>query len=119
MSPQVLSAAAVNMLQPFLEPGQDVIVSVESVRMQLLALSTLCPGASTLLANLLHTSSVRPSLHGADSLADTRWLKAFVAGCAHALFSLPLPPRLDNTRFHVVAEALYGATATGVVLVGA
>ena len=47
-------------MRPFLDPTRDVLVSVEQTRHRLLALSALCPGASTLLANLLRRAAVPP-----------------------------------------------------------
>jgi hypothetical protein len=46
---QVLQRASLRMIAPFLDPERDVLVSVEQMRHRLLALSCLCPGASTLI----------------------------------------------------------------------
>lgn len=46
---QVLQRDSLRMLAPFLDPERDVLVSVEQMRHRLLALSCLCPGASTLI----------------------------------------------------------------------
>lgn len=46
---QVLRRDSLRMLAPFLDPDRDVLVSVEQMRHRLLALSCLCPGASTLI----------------------------------------------------------------------
>lgn len=46
---QCLRASSLHLIKPFLDPARDVIVSVEQTRHRLLALSCLCPGASTLL----------------------------------------------------------------------
>ena len=46
---QCLRASSQALIKPFLDPMRDVIVSVEQTRHRLLALSCLCPGASTLL----------------------------------------------------------------------
>jgi hypothetical protein len=59
---QVLRRASVNVIAPFLDPHQDVIMSVEGTRLRLLALNCLVPGASTLLANLLRTSGAAAGL---------------------------------------------------------
>ncbi|EFJ43388.1 hypothetical protein VOLCADRAFT_106827 [Volvox carteri f. nagariensis] len=53
---QVLRASSLAKVSPFLDAHQDVLMSVEQMRHRLLALSALCPGASTLLGNLLHTA---------------------------------------------------------------
>ena len=46
---QCLRVSSLQLITPFLDPMRDVIVSVEQTRHRLLALSCLCPGASTLL----------------------------------------------------------------------
>lgn len=46
---QCLRSSSLQMIAPFLDPIRDVIVSVEQTRHRLLALSCMCPGASTLL----------------------------------------------------------------------
>lgn len=46
---QCLRASSLQLISPFLDPLRDVIVSVEQTRHRLLALSCMCPGASTLL----------------------------------------------------------------------
>lgn len=57
---QVLQRRSLQAVRPFLDPSRDVLVSVEQTRHRLLALSALCPGASTLLANLLRRAAVPP-----------------------------------------------------------
>ena len=49
---QVLQRASLQLISPFLDPARDVIISMEQTRHRLLALSCLCPGASTLLGAL-------------------------------------------------------------------
>lgn len=46
---QVLQKSSIQLIAPFLDPEQDVLVSTEQTRHRLLALSCLCPGASTLI----------------------------------------------------------------------
>ncbi len=54
--PQVLQRASVARISPFLDPSRDVVLSLEQTRHRLLVLSCLCPGAATLVANLLRFS---------------------------------------------------------------
>lgn len=49
---QVLQKSSIHLISPFLDPEQDVLVSTEQTRHRLLALSCLCPGASTLICEL-------------------------------------------------------------------
>lgn len=53
-----------DVISPFLDPYLDVIMSVEGTRMRLLALSSLVPGASTLIANLLRSSGPNAGFAG-------------------------------------------------------
>lgn len=46
---QVIQQSSVKLIAPFLDPEQDVLVSTEQTRQRMLALSCLCPGASTLI----------------------------------------------------------------------
>lgn len=48
---QVLQRNSLQLIAPFLDPEHDVIVSMEQTRHRLLALSCLCPGASTLIGD--------------------------------------------------------------------
>lgn len=50
---QVLQRNSLQLIAPFLDPEHDVIVSMEQTRHRLLALSCLCPGASTLIGQSL------------------------------------------------------------------
>ena len=52
---QVLQRNSLQLIAPFLDPDHDVIVSMEQTRHRLLALSCLCPGASTLIGMHCHT----------------------------------------------------------------
>jgi hypothetical protein len=64
---QVLRRSSVDVISPFLDPFLDVIMSVEGTRLRLLALSTLVPGASTLIANLLRSSGPNAGFAGGPS----------------------------------------------------
>ena len=50
---QVLQRNSLQLIAPFLDPEHDVIVSMEQTRHRLLALSCLCPGASTLIGKAM------------------------------------------------------------------
>ncbi|GLI58482.1 hypothetical protein VaNZ11_000187 [Volvox africanus] len=91
---QVLRASSLAKVAPFLDPHQDVIMSVQQMRHRLLALSALCPGASTLLGNLLHTAQPSRDLQESvyrepgshpPKLAGRSWFAEYVRGCGHDL----------------------------------
>lgn len=60
--PQVLRASSLAKVAPFLDPANDSIISSQQTRHRLLALSCVCPGASTLVANLLQTARTSDEL---------------------------------------------------------
>ncbi|KAL4423371.1 hypothetical protein ABPG77_004302 [Micractinium sp. CCAP 211/92] len=113
---QTVREATVAQISPFLDPGQDVIVSMEQTRMRLLALSAVCPGASTLIGNLLKSSAVRPLQSQQRTLAGREWLRAYVNGCAFQFVHLPLPKHLAGKRFLEVAQWLFWSSSS--VLIG-
>ena len=134
-------------MRPFLDPARDVLVSVEQTRHRLLALSALCPGASTLLANLLRRAAVPPPLplpgqqqegkqgsprrlkrSGSSSSVDAaasqkrtaggrRWLRAYMNGCGNKIHVV----RLTSSSLANVPFADAAAAmhaATGVLMIG-
>ncbi|KAL4448241.1 hypothetical protein ABPG75_005460 [Micractinium tetrahymenae] len=113
---QTVREATVAQISPFLDPGQDMIVSMEQTRMRLLALSAVCPGASTLIGNLLKSSAVRPLQSQQRTLAGREWLRAYVNGCAFQFIHLPVPQHLAGRPFLDVAQWLFWSS--GSVLIG-
>ncbi|GAB4817363.1 hypothetical protein N2152v2_004409 [Parachlorella kessleri] len=113
---QTVRQATVRQIAPFLDPGQDVVVSMEQTRFRLLALSAVCPGASTLIGNLLRSSNVSPPEAQQATLAGRKWLRAYVNGCAFQLWEVSVPPHLAGQRFSDVVAWLY--FTSGFVLAG-
>ena len=93
---QVLQRASLRMIAPFLDPERDVLVSVEQMRHRLLALSCLCPGASTLIGAMPASS---------------------INACAFKVFDAVLPRHLAGVPFCDAVEWLY--RTSGFVLIGA
>ena len=118
---QTVKQSSVSQIAPFLDPGRDVMISVEAARFRLLALSTVCPGAGTLLGNLLRSSNVLPDRENQEAdakLAGRRWFREYVNGCAYRIVrhTKGLPRHLVGRRFIDVAEWLF--RETGLVLMG-
>ena len=113
---QVLRRASLQAVRPFLDPARDVAVSVEQTRHRLLALSALCPGASTLLANLLRRSAISPAASLRSDAAGRRWLRAYMNGCGEAVHAVPLSRTYACVPFATAAAALHAAH--GVALAG-
>jgi voltage-gated potassium channel Kch len=114
---QTVRQKTVSRISPFLDPEQDVIVSMEQTRLRLLALSAVCPGASTLIGNLLKSSNVRPEEAREPMLAGRRWLRAYVDGCAYQFCEAPVLKHMDGEKFINVAAWLYANS--GFVAIGA
>lgn len=113
---QVLQRNSLQLIAPFLDPEHDVIVSMEQTRHRLLALSCLCPGASTLIANLLRTASVSPTDSRRRVAAGRRWLRAYINGCGHKVWRASLHASLTGKTFVEAAEWAY--RSAGFVLIG-
>ncbi len=113
---QAARQATVRQVAPFLDPATDVIVSVEATRLRLLALSAVCPGASTLVGNLLRSAAVAPPSARGETLAGRRWLRQYVSGCEYALHEVPVLKHLAGRRFIDVAE--WAARNAHAVLIG-
>ncbi|PSC70953.1 transcription factor MYB44-like isoform B [Micractinium conductrix] len=113
---QTVRQSTVEQISPFLDPGQDVVVSMEQTRMRLLALSAVCPGASTLIGNLLKSSAVSTIASQQRTLAGREWLRAYVSGCAYQFIHVPVPEHLAGKRFLDVAQWLFWSS--NAVLIG-
>ena len=113
---QTLRQSTVYQVGPFLDPEQDVVMSMEETRYRLLALSAVTPGASTLLGNLLRSSAVRPLEAREPTLAGRRWLREYVDGCEYSLFTAPIQRHLIGKRFADVALSLF--EREGLIMVG-
>ncbi|KAK9826205.1 hypothetical protein WJX81_007538 [Elliptochloris bilobata] len=112
---QVLQRSSLSLISPFLDPERDVIVSVEQTRHRLLALSCLCPGASTLIANLLRRAAISAT-EKRHTAAGRRWLRNYLNGCAFKIFEAPLPAHLAGLPFTAACEWMY--RTSGCVLIG-
>jgi len=77
---QTMKQSTVEQIKPFLDPDQDVAVSMEETRFRLIALSASCPGASTLIGNLIRSSAVLPEDARHETLAGRKWLRQYVDG---------------------------------------
>lgn len=100
---QVLRTASISRITPFLNSSQDVIISLESIRHQLLVLSCLCPGSPVLLGNLLRISHVSDLKSNLTALAGREWLRSYVNGCAyHLIEAIPGDSFIDQVFIEVV-----------------
>lgn len=118
---QTLRQSTVRQVAPFLDPEQDVIVSAEQTRFRMLALSAICPGASTLIGNLMRSSAVLPLEAQGPTLAGRRWMRQYVNGTAYSFCTAAVQRHLAGKEFASVAEWLYrtaGFVVAGVIEAG-
>lgn len=104
---QTLKQSTVRQVAPFLDLGQDVIVSTEETRFRMLALSAVCPGASTLIGNLMRSSAVLPREAQDSTLAGRRWLRQYVNGTEFSFCTAAVQRHLAGQTFADVAEWLF------------
>ena len=104
---QTMKQSTVEQIKPFLDPDQDVAVSMEETRFRLIALSASCPGASTLIGNLIRSSTVLPEDARHETLAGRKWLRQYVDGCEATICRAPVQRHLVGIPFNRVAEWLY------------
>ena len=112
---QTMKQSTVDQIKPFIDPEQDVAVSMEETRFRLLALSATCPGASTLIGNLIRSSTVRPEEARQETLAGRRWLRQYVDGCEATLCKAPVQRHLVGIEFNRVAEWLYRRSGHAII----
>lgn len=112
---QTMQQSTVEQIKPFIDPEQDVAVSMEETRFRLLALSATCPGASTLIGNLIRSSTVRPEEARQETLAGRRWLRQYVDGCEATLCKAPVQRHLVGLEFNRVAEWLFRRSGHAII----
>ena len=113
---QTLKESTVRQIEPFLDLGQDVIVSTEETRFRMLALSAVCPGASTLIGNLMRSSAVLPLEAQGPTLAGRKWMRQYVNGTAFSFCNAAVQRHLSGRTLADVAEWLF--RSHGFVVIG-
>ncbi|GMH45499.1 hypothetical protein BSKO_13456 [Bryopsis sp. KO-2023] len=113
---QVLKSASVPQISQFLDPVQDIIISLEQVRHRLLVLSCLCPGAATLLGNLLRIAKVSEVKSKEETILGRKWRRAYVNSCGNGVFEARAGPLFIGMDFLSMAEAV--SRLTGMMPIG-
>jgi hypothetical protein len=80
----------------------NLVVCVEEMKMNLMAISCICPGIITMLYNLVASDDDTPL--GASA---TPWQKEYEAGCAYEIYRVPLSPQFTGVSFSEAAHAVY------------
>ncbi|GMH45490.1 hypothetical protein BSKO_13447 [Bryopsis sp. KO-2023] len=113
---QVLKSASVPQISQFLDPVQDIIISLEQVRHRLLVLSCLCPGAATLLGNLLRIAKLSEVKSKEETILGRKWRRAYVNSCGNGVFEARAGPSFFGMEFLRMAEAV--SRLTGMMPIG-
>ena len=86
-------------------PGHDIAVSINELKLGLLGMSCLCPGLSTLIANLFYTINVdKFAIMDAEQEA---WKKEYTHGISHELYSVAFSEAFDGKSFHEAARICF------------
>ena len=80
--------------------GKDIALCLNEMKLGLLAQSCLCPGFSTMIANLFYTS---------QSPADYEeyWMKEYAAGSSNEIYTSTFSKTFHKKSFHEAAKICY------------
>ncbi|CAG9460583.1 unnamed protein product [Pedinophyceae sp. YPF-701] len=105
---QTMEQRTCDQIRQFLDPERDTAVSFQELRFILLSLTTLCPGASTLLGNLCRSNEPSNPLHKVKQrsgrLSGLRWLREYADGAKQRLLTAPLNESYNGVQFVEMAE---------------
>ena len=84
--------------------GRDIAVCLNELKLGLLAQSCLCPGFSTLIANLFYTSDfpMPSSFSGVDE-----WKEYYYKGASNEVYSATFSDAFEGMTFHEAAGVCY------------
>lgn len=83
----------------------DTLVCIEELKMGIMARSCLCPGFSTLIANLIESSSEVDI--SALPRADRRWIREYLDGYGQEVYCMELSEAFSGMLFSVVVNKCY------------
>jgi hypothetical protein len=84
--------------------GRDIALCLNELKLGLLAQSCICPGISTLIANLFYTSDF-PSLTIFKDKDD--WKEQYISGASNEIYSSYFSHQFERKTFHEAAEICY------------
>lgn len=86
-------------------PGRDIAVSINELKLGLLGMSCLCPGLSTLVANLFYTINAEKfSIAEADHEV---WKTEYNHGMSNELYSVAFSETFHGLTFHEAAKICF------------
>ena len=84
--------------------GTDIAVCLNELKLGLLAQSCVCPGFSTLIANLFYTSDF-PALASFDG--PNAWKEGYIRGASYEIYTTHFSPSFNGKNFQQVAHTCY------------
>ena len=78
----------------------DVVVCIEVIKTVLLAYSSLNPGASTFITNLMNSFVPRSKI-------KSKWVMEYNDGCCNEMYTCSIPVHLKGFNFYNIAPFLY------------
>ena len=84
--------------------GRDIALCLNELKLGLLAQSCICPGISTLVANLFYTSDFPTLTIFGDK--DV-WKKQYISGASNEIYSSHFSHQFERKTFHEAAEICY------------
>ena len=84
--------------------GKDIAVCLNELKLGLLAQSCVCPGFSTLIANLFYTSDF-PSLTAFEG--PDAWKEGYISGASNEIYATHFSPTFEGKTFQEVALICY------------
>ena len=84
--------------------GRDIALCLNELKLGLLAQSCICPGISTLVANLFYTSDFPTSSIFKDTDA---WKEEYIKGASNEIYSSHFSHQFERKTFHEAAELCF------------
>ena len=85
-------------------PGRDIVLSLNELKLGMLAQSCMCPGLSTLIANLFYTSEL--PVFKIKNEKNT-WQDPYHKGASNEIYPAPFSQAFDGMKFHEVVRICY------------
>ena len=89
--------------------GRDIAVCLNELKLGILAQSCLCPGFSTLIANLFYASDFHkfPFWTHPEAAETDQWKEPYIKGASNEIYSAPFSQHFEGKKFHQAAAICY------------
>ena len=83
--------------------GHDIVLCLNELKLGLLAQSCLCPGISTLIANLFYIADISPTIFKESNA----WKKHYTQGVSNEIYASHFSHQFEGMTFHEAAKICY------------